>query len=261
MTNPDMFEGLARYYDSIMEHIDYDRWVVVASTIADMLPQRSFRHLDIACGTGALISKLRQHGWNSYGIDLSPSMAHEASRKPYAPQVAAADMCSLPFPDASFPFVTCVFDSLNFLLEKSQLEKALSEFQRVLTPDGIIYVDMITERMITENFSGQKWSERSGRLKTKWEGVYDSEEKILDLHVGVNKEFGKVIRERAYTKQETDLALKSAGLTLLGELDTTNWTTPTYKTLRVDMIAVKRDIPDVRKRFADVVKRVQSMLA
>src|SRR5690606_17293139 len=52
----DSFEDLARYYDRLMVHVDYDRWYAVAGAIAGLLP-RPFLHVDLACGTGTLLRK------------------------------------------------------------------------------------------------------------------------------------------------------------------------------------------------------------
>jgi ubiquinone/menaquinone biosynthesis C-methylase UbiE len=261
MTGRDDFEGLARYYDSIMDHIDYDRWVVVTSLVADWMGGEPRSHVDIACGTGVLLKKLRQHGWPSVGLDLSPSMAREASQGPYAPPTCAGDMCDLPLADSSTRFMTCFFDSLNFLLNDGQLERAFAEIARVLEDGGVYYFDMITERMVTEYFADQAWTEQSGRFKTAWEGEYDRAKRVLDLKVQVHSRPAEVLRERVYSPPEIIAALERAGLTLVGEMDAETWDPPDYKTVRVDMIAVKNPASKQGASFSKLVDTVQDMLA
>jgi predicted TPR repeat methyltransferase len=83
----DSFEDLARYYDRLMVHVDYDRWYAVAGAIAGLLP-RPFLHVDLACGTGTLLRKLRKVGWNSFGLDLSVAMLRAGSRSAPSRQAA-----------------------------------------------------------------------------------------------------------------------------------------------------------------------------
>jgi ubiquinone/menaquinone biosynthesis C-methylase UbiE len=235
----DTFHELARHYDSIMDHINYDRWVVASSLVAELAPQEAFAHLDIACGTGVLLKKLRQHGMNSVGIDLSPSMIQMAIAEPIPAPAAVATMTRLPFADSSFSFLTCVFDSLNFLLEASDLHAAFREMNRILKPGGVIYFDIITEAMVTEHFADQEWEEKSGKLRTTWEGTYDRETRLSALNVRVGTGSFNQVMERVYSPQEIQDALQEAGLVLLGEFDAESWKKPTYKTLRVDHVAVK----------------------
>ena len=51
MSAPDAFGELARYYDPLMTHVNYDRWFFTVSALADLV-EEPIRHLDAACGTG-----------------------------------------------------------------------------------------------------------------------------------------------------------------------------------------------------------------
>ena len=48
-------------------------------------------------------------------------------------------MCRLPF-GQEFDFVSCLFDSVNFVLDEGDLQDAFNEFARVLTRDEIAEV-------------------------------------------------------------------------------------------------------------------------
>ena len=60
----DSFSDLARYYDPLMRHVDYDRWYAVAAAVAALVPP-PFVHADLACGTATLARKLRRNGWKT----------------------------------------------------------------------------------------------------------------------------------------------------------------------------------------------------
>ena len=260
MSRTDNFIDLARYYDPIMREIDYDRWLVVSTLVAELLDRRAFTHVDLACGTGTLLKRLVQLGWNSVGVDLSHSMLRQAHKGPYAAQVAAADLCDLPF-SGPFNYVTCVFDSLNFLLDLDQLRRAMEQVSSFLAQDGIFYFDVITERMVTEHFADMKWSEDNGRFSTTWEGTFDRETSLAELRIRVNTGPVTVVRERVHTSGEIRESLKEAGMVLLGEVDAESWSEPTYKTTRLDVVAAANDSRALRRRFDKVGTRIRQALA
>lgn len=83
--------------------------------------------LDAASGEGYHSERFRNAGAEVFPIDLSPSPQKNASK---------ADVTALPFPDESFDFV---FSSqLLEHLSPEDFGKALSEYKRVLRPEGRI---------------------------------------------------------------------------------------------------------------------------
>lgn len=247
MSAPDPFEDLARHYDGIMEHVDYERWFVITTTLYELLPE-TFLHLDAGCGTGTLIGKLRQAGWTSLGADLSYAMLHHGCKKRGPLPVAAADLRALPF-TGSVHFLTCLFDSVNFLLEESGVRAAIAEFSRVLADDGILYFDVVTERMVAMHFENQTWTEDNDGFKTTWSNTYDRTTRIADTRLKVNTGIDSVLRERIYPIPFIEKALRDAGLSLLATYDADTWRAPTRRTTRVDFIAVKRLTHGLQKRF------------
>src|SRR5262249_17433162 len=93
---------------------------------------------ELACGTGILTRKLRDHlpaSVNLMATDLNQTMIDFARRK-FRPDEAiewqAADATNLPFTDASFDLVVCQF-GLMFLPDKLA---GMREAYRVLVPSG-----------------------------------------------------------------------------------------------------------------------------
>ena len=39
--------------------------LLVTLALSELLPQSAIRHLDVACGTGFLVKRLRRQGWNA----------------------------------------------------------------------------------------------------------------------------------------------------------------------------------------------------
>lgn len=254
----DPFDGLAQYYDGLMEHVDYGRWETVTTTLSELLPKR-FRHLDVACGTGLLVRRLRERGWRSVGADLSPAMLHTARRETGRDLFAAADMCALPF-SQSVHCITCLFDSINFLLDLEQVRQTLREFHAALVDGGWLYFDIVTERMIMEHFAGRAWTEYNGHFETAWQSTYDYTGNITDTIIRVNTGPACTLRERIYETADIEQAVTDAGFWLLGAVDAETWRTPRRRTTRVDFVAMKQVSNARVEQFSKLRDRIQRML-
>ena len=255
----DEFETLAEQYDSMMSHVNYERWVAVCGMIAELCPRGDFEQRDVGCGRSALVKSLRNCGWRSYGVDLSYAMA-SASRKDEAKiPVVQGDMRRLPF-EKSFHFLTCVFDSLNFLLELEDFESAFTSMRESMTDDGVLYFDVITERMVLEHYAGRDWVDRDGKSKMQWHGEYDVERRIVENTIRVDGGKPSVIRERVYDVEEIRAAAEKAGLRILGIVDTETWCAPTEETLRLDVVASVRNDAEIEGRFLGMREEVQVFL-
>jgi len=105
--------------------------------------ERGGRYLDLGCSAGlytrSLAARLGDSG-DVVGIDISPSMLKEASRRArglgVSPSFARADAENLPFADASFAGAVCG-GSLN---EFGDPARTLRERSRVLEPGGRVAI-------------------------------------------------------------------------------------------------------------------------
>jgi ubiquinone/menaquinone biosynthesis C-methylase UbiE len=139
----DILQGVFTRSAASYEHIRYfpifGEWLVETAQIP-----KGARVLDVACGRGAVLFPAAQRvGPNGHvtGIDLAEGMARETQveiqrRGLKQAEARQMDAEQLTFPDSSFDFVLCGF-SLQFF---PHLDHALSEFHRVLKPDGHIAV-------------------------------------------------------------------------------------------------------------------------
>ena len=256
----DSFRDIARYYDTLMDHVNYDRWKIVAGQIASLLPS-PVRHLDAACGTGVLLRKLQDWGWNSMGLDLSFAMLKSMDMRDRRVPVMAADLRAFPLREEAFNFVTCLFDSINFLLTLEDVTRALSEIARVLQPGGLVYFDAVTERMVLEHFADQEWSESNGSFSSSWSTCYDRKKRISEMNIRINRGQASTLYERMYTPGELENAIRDAGLSLLGMLDAETWgPVRPRKTVRVDFVAVNGDAQMYRESFQKSVRYIRSLM-
>jgi len=133
-----LYEPLWRVYSLTLltgEHFTNDRELQIIAELARL--DRGGLYVDLGCSAGLytrnLATKLGSRG-DVVGIDISPSMLKEASRRTRksAPSLARADAQDLPFRDSSFSGAVCG-GSLN---EFGDPTRSLRETRRVLEPGG-----------------------------------------------------------------------------------------------------------------------------
>ena len=255
----DTFADIARYYDAIMGHVDYDRWFTVTTRLATLLP-KGFRHLDAACGTGTLLEMLGRTGWNGVGMDLSFPMLRVGRKHARKLTAAVADLRALPLKE-SVDYITCLFDSINFLLEMRHVRRVLAAFHQALAPNGLLYFDVVTERMVDDYYEGQTWVENNGPFTTTWDNEYNRRTGLITSKIRVNTGPACDLYERIYERNDVEEALDQAGFNLLGVYDAHSWKAPNRKTVRIDFVACKGGVGRYRKPFRAVRTAIRERLA
>ena len=175
-------------------------------------PKRT--HLDVACGTGLVLNHFRARGWKSTGIDASFEMLTRASGR-----VVAADMRALPF-RSKFARVTCLYDSLNHLLDREDLVAAFRSIRAVMSDDSLVMFDMNHPAIYPEVWGiAEPFASSGADYHLEIATTYRSREKMGKAMVsgwavvdGVRVEIREQHRQRAYTEREIAAALAEAGL-------------------------------------------------
>ena len=105
------------------------------SWLERILPDRAtgLRLLDVGCGTGHHMARLRARGFDTAGVDGSPEMLEHARSCNPESDLRLSDVEHLPFPDASFDFALCI-EVFRYL---PALTHSIAEMARVLKPGGI----------------------------------------------------------------------------------------------------------------------------
>ncbi|MCS4089068.1 class I SAM-dependent methyltransferase [Rhizobium sp. BK176] len=95
--------------------------------------------LDVGCGTGYYLGRLRDLFERASGVDLSEGMLAVARSGHPALDLRKGGAESLPFPDASFEAVICC----RVLTHVRDVDSAFAEIGRVLRPRGLAVVTNI----------------------------------------------------------------------------------------------------------------------
>lgn len=117
-------------------------WPFLIGKVRKQIPKAS-TWLDLCCGTGSLLKLVCENGFSATGVDISKYQIHYARRNAPAADLIVGDIRELSLP-RRFDVVTCLFDSLNYLLTKRDLLRAFRRAKRHMSPGGLLAFDMNT---------------------------------------------------------------------------------------------------------------------
>jgi len=107
--------------------------------------------LDIGCGGGSYLYRLKSWGWNSYGVEPSAvgaAQAHSLGLNVHHGQIEDAR-----FPDSLFDVIR-----LNHVLEHlTAPHGTMREIGRILKPEGIVYITVPNTHSLNFWLFGENW--------------------------------------------------------------------------------------------------------
>jgi len=137
LQNKGFWDRYLRVYDTLNDFSDYSQYLVEVAEGLGIVPGEKV--LDAGCGTGNLSIRLRRRGAEVIGLDFSPvALAIHKEKDPSAILVNASLEEPLPFPEGTFDRVVCT--SVLFALSEEGMKLAMSEFYRVLKPEGSVVI-------------------------------------------------------------------------------------------------------------------------
>jgi SAM-dependent methyltransferase len=115
--------------------------------------------LDAPCGYGRHSIPLAAAGYRVIGVDRSQMLLDEARRRAGEtewPRFVRADHRNLPFADASFDAVLCLFTSLGYRGEEGD-RRTLGQFRRVLRAGARLVVETMHRDRLVTIFQPRSW--------------------------------------------------------------------------------------------------------
>ena len=217
------YEFLAGCYDELTYEVEY-------SALADYLEAHFHKKglpgnivLDLACGTGSLTWELARRGYEMIGVDRSPEMLAEAAEKNRdihdpAPIFLCQSMDKLDL-YGTIDACVCCLDSINYVTNPKQLEKAFARIYLFLMPGGLFLFDVNTPEKL-QSMDGQVFLDETEDTYCVWRAEYSKRSRLctyfmdlfrLDQETGLWERGEELHQERAYSPDELTQLLQKAG--------------------------------------------------
>lgn len=186
MSATDWFrEWFGEAYLALYPHRDEEEAAAAVRLFRDRAdPGPGTRVLDLACGAGRHLERLRAAGYAAVGVDLSaPLLEEAASGRGLRGRLVRGDMRALPFGDARFDAVVNFFTSFGYFTTREEDAEVAREIRRVLVPDGRFLIDYLNAHRVRETLVPRSEGESGGRrvVQTRWlEG--DQVVKRIEIH-------------------------------------------------------------------------------
>lgn len=141
MTEEQLYKKFAKYYDKVYFDKDYAKEVEVINwAVKKHKKSKGSKLLDIACGTGGHAAILKKD-YSIIGVDLNPEMLKLARKKVVGVKFIKGDMKTLAL-GKKFDIVTCLFTSITYNQNYTELDNTLKIFYNHLHPGGLVIFDI-----------------------------------------------------------------------------------------------------------------------
>ena len=130
------YQEFAKYYDTFYQKKDYQKEVNFLKHFISI----NDKIIDIGCGTAIHASLLEQDNYQIDGLDLNIEMLNIARTRLkgnlYHQNILNIDL------NNQYNIIISMFAVINHLKDMNELTKALSNFSKILLPDGKIIIDL-----------------------------------------------------------------------------------------------------------------------
>ena len=226
------YNEFAYFYDEFNGEADYD---ALYSQIHAKLEAHGIHDgivADLGCGTGELTLMLTQAGYDMIGVDNSPEMLEIAAETGYQEMpedeilYLLQDMRELEL-YGSVRAVVSICDSMNYLLEETDLLSLFYRVNEYLDPDGIFIFDLNTVYKYRELLGETTIAENREEGSFIWYNYFDEEEQINEYDLtffireeeGLYRRFEETHYQRAYELETVKHLLEQAGLEFVAAYD------------------------------------------
>lgn len=214
------FSSIAPYYDRLMSFVNYPSWVSYIEKIILLSSVNERSIFDLACGTGVCLEMWSDKGYNVIGLDRSLSMLQVCREK----LTRRGDFLLINGDMRDFclarkvPVITCLYDSLNYLLTEADLLRCFRCVGEALEDHGVFVFDMNTVHSLRDEWGNNTFQRRDEGLISMWSNSFNPNLNIsslsITLHVRRNgQEFvlGEFHQERGYPLSVIMDLLREAG--------------------------------------------------
>lgn len=218
----DAYHALASSYDRLTWDVDYAAVVDFYWQILEREQLKPRTAVDLACGTGSVTVLLAKKGLQVTGVDMSEEMLCQASQKAMQAEVNIPLVCQrlekLHLP-RGVDLAVCALDSLDYITDPENCQKALCRAYKALNPGGCLIFDVNTPEKLRA-MDNQVFLDEDEDVYCVWRGAFDPRSNICTYGMDLFQRQGNVWhrsweehREYAYSREQLVSFLKQAGFT------------------------------------------------
>lgn len=241
------YENFSEVYDIFMNDIPYDDWVQHIFEIWNKYDVSPKLVAELGCGTGNITQRLANKGIEMIGIDVSEEMLIKAREKAVNSNILYLNQDMREFElFGTVDTVLCLCDSINYILDKSELLQVFKLVDNYLDPRGLFIFDINTVYKFKNILADNCFCETNETSAFTWENYYDDEDKIneyytnffiKDSKTNAYNRYEEYHYEKAYEIDEIITLIKDAGLEFIGVYDELSFNKPKKYSQRVYFIA------------------------
>lgn len=245
------FSDISSYYDLLMQDVDYHEWtdyiihLIQRAGIAKDSPL-----LDLACGTGTSALLFAKAGYKVSGMDLSQGMLEVARAKARKSKLKIyffpGDIRNFSTKE-KYSIITCLFDSMNYLLKKEDFLSACRCAQWALSGRGVFIFDVNTTFALTKYWDQRLEVKEAEGMISIWRNSYDFVSHYANLSLTLfiprgrgYKRIDEFHQEKAFPLDDVRSILKKAGFGRMEILKHLTLEPPQPNTIRATIIAYKK---------------------
>lgn len=218
-----IYDQYAKVYDDSGQITFSIKMIPYLQDLVERHPVPARSMLDLACGTGTVALSFAHQGWEVFAVDASEGMLQQAKLKAaQSGQIVTLSQQDMrefatPHPVA---LVTCLYDSLNYMLTAADLSRVFRHISTALLPGGIFLGDMNTQITLEEVWGNNTFFVENGEMTLILRSRYEDTSGLSTVHIvgflrqanGLYERFDEHHTEVAHEKHEVEEALVEAGL-------------------------------------------------
>lgn len=242
------YNNFAKIYDTLMDDVDYNGWYRYIKGILEKYKHTPQTVLEMACGTGNLTKFLCAEDYDITCFDLSEEMlsaAYDKLRNYRNCKILNQDMVNFSL-NKRYDLILSICDSINYITEKSDLEKVFQKVFSHLEDDGIFIFDVNSYYKLSSIIGNNTFVEDRQSIFYVWENQFDYENSLCEFYLtffverdGSYLRFNESHLQKAYRIDEIVTALKNSQLEVIDVFESFSFNKPTEKSERINFIVRK----------------------
>ncbi|MCC6274218.1 MAG: methyltransferase domain-containing protein [Leptospiraceae bacterium] len=188
------YTTFSAYYDSILSHVNHERWKnFILSEFIAQKSRNPAQIIDLGCGTGSLLSEFGELHAEKIGLDISEEMLEVARRNHPGMNFIQGNLLDFSL-ETKTELLLCTHDTINYLTNLKDLEEHFKCAKSNLASGGLYFFDVTSEYNLLENFHDKTMEDHLPNGRVKWTNKYMPKKGIIKSELEFITK-GKIVKE------------------------------------------------------------------